>query len=411
MKVLPRFWYGIAIFLILLLLNTNIHLLILSRLLYFCVFLLAFGFLWAFFSLRGVTFYRVTSQSRYDCGEVLEENYQLQNNSIFPKLWVKVEDLSSLPAQPASMIVTRVKAKQTRFYQSMLVLDRRGEFALGPTRLTSGDPFGFFSIQKTIPAVASILVFPLISPWSELWHEKGNLSGGKAHRETHLSFTPNASGVRDYQQGDPLNRIHWKTSTRAQKWMVKEFDQDPLANYWIILDGSASSHVENISPTEVRFLNPREAHLYQPQTILPRDSFEYGISIAASFCGMLINAGRGVGFFCSGQKVSSISPERGERQKIKILEELVYLLPGGNNPFGTELRSQAGVIRKGNAALIISSAPPGELLTPMDLLIRKGIPVHFVFVDPSGFGQVGNFSAPLEKIRDLGISIQTIQPK
>jgi uncharacterized protein (DUF58 family) len=55
----------------------------------------------------------------------------------------------------------------------------------------------------------------------------GLLSGGEALRRRTHQITPNAAGVRDYAPGDPLNRIHWISTARRRRLMVKEFELDP----------------------------------------------------------------------------------------------------------------------------------------------------------------------------------------
>ena len=59
-----------------------------------------------------------------------------------------------------------------------------------------------------------------------------------------MEATSHAAGVRDYQPGDPLNRIHWKSSARKDRFMVKEFDQDPQGDVWILLDASKFTQYE-----------------------------------------------------------------------------------------------------------------------------------------------------------------------
>ena len=36
--------------------------------------------------------------------------------------------------------------------------------------------------------------------------------------------------------GDAFNRIHWPTTARTKRLMVREFELDPTADVWIVLD-------------------------------------------------------------------------------------------------------------------------------------------------------------------------------
>ena len=62
------------------------------------------------------------------------------------------------------------------------------------------------------------------------------------HRNTEVS--PYAISVRDYYPGDPLRRIDWKTTARLDKLMVKEFEEDPQATVWILLDGDENNYIQ-----------------------------------------------------------------------------------------------------------------------------------------------------------------------
>ena len=60
-------------------------------------------------------------------------------------------------------------------------------------------------------------------------------------RRTH-QITPNAAGVREYAPGDSFNRIHWNSTARYDRLIVKEFELDPTADVWILLDLERGIH-------------------------------------------------------------------------------------------------------------------------------------------------------------------------
>ncbi len=85
-----------------------------------------------------------------------------------------------------------------------------------------------------LPYIVDLDYFPFLP---------GLLPGGRAlHRRT-LEVSPHAAGVREYAPGDPLSRIHWKSTARRDHIMVKEFEQDPQADVWILLDAHRHSHI------------------------------------------------------------------------------------------------------------------------------------------------------------------------
>ena len=47
-------------------------------------------------------------------------------------------------------------------------------------------------------------------------------------------------GVRDYQPGESLRQVHWKTTARRRRLMVKEFEDTPSDEAVVLLDTSAA---------------------------------------------------------------------------------------------------------------------------------------------------------------------------
>src|SRR5919202_1673597 len=72
-----------------------------------------------------------------------------------------------------------------------------------------------------------------IWPFPKLWVE---LPGGQDVKSRTYHVTPNVATIREYQPGDSFNRIHWRSTARTNQLMVKEFELDPTADVYIVLD-------------------------------------------------------------------------------------------------------------------------------------------------------------------------------
>ena len=59
--------------------------------------------------------------------------------------------------------------------------------------------------------------------------------------------TTMATGVRDYQSGDRVSWIHWKSFARTQTLMTKEFEDRRSQDLLVILDGRPSETFEEAS--------------------------------------------------------------------------------------------------------------------------------------------------------------------
>ena len=56
-----------------------------------------------------------------------------------------------------------------------------------------------------------------------------------------------ATGVRDYQAGDRVTWIHWKSFARTQNLMTKEFEDRQSEDILVLLDGRESESIRRAS--------------------------------------------------------------------------------------------------------------------------------------------------------------------
>ena len=204
--------------------------------------LLFVAWLMTFLSLRGIRVERLSRSRRGSVGDIFEEHFDVHNTSLFPTLWLEIANESPIPNTAGSRVLTLLRGRQKRSYTARSWLTTRGGFTLGPTRLTSGDPFGIFRVTRILSPKDRLVVLPLQFPMQQFVSPPGLLPGGKAIRRKSLDITPHAAGVREYVPGDPMKRIHWPTSIRRDQLMVKEFEQDPQAEVWFFLDTHLSAH-------------------------------------------------------------------------------------------------------------------------------------------------------------------------
>ncbi len=269
------------------------------RLAYLWLFLLAGSWILSRNALRGVELRRTARSLRSQVGQIFEERYEVYNKSRLPRLWLEVRDLSTLPGSRGSQVLSMIGGHESRSYLVRTRLMRRGVYPLGETVLASGDPFGLFPVSRTFPAQDSLLVYPMIVDVQAFPSPMGWLSGGEALRRRTQQITANASGVRDYQPGDPLNRIHWASTARRNRFMVKEFELDPLAEVWIFVD--AYRHVHSTLPIPQIQLDERQMWRASVKIPLPPSTEEYTVSIAASIARYYLQRGRVVGLASAGQ--------------------------------------------------------------------------------------------------------------
>jgi uncharacterized protein (DUF58 family) len=368
--------------------------------------LMAAAYAWSQLSLNGVDLRRHSMTARAQVGHVLAETFELSNRSWVPKLWVEVRDRTRLPGYRAtsltglglfgpsdlighvgSAISTALAPEGTVRWMVRTVCTRRGRFALGPTELHAGDPFGLFSSVRTLPISQWVVVLPAIFPIRAFPIPSGRLPGGSALRHRTHQVTPNASGVRDYEPGDSLNRIHWRSTAKRDRLIVKEFEFDPMADVWIVVDaaestqaGSAEGGVTAPDRTRLYGRDANRAHQIPPATE------EYAVSIAASLAFHFMERDRSVGLIAHGAARHVAQPERGHAQLQRMLESLAVLQATGSRPLPEVIKIEGDLIPRGATVIMISADVNPAVAQVGRELQRLGKAPVMILLDAASFG-------------------------
>jgi len=114
----------------------------------------------------------------------------------------------------------------------------RGPLAASGLAIESSDPLGLFRSRRPLPPEGIAVALPLFTSLSENRHLReveSQLTVVRAGHGTDLY------GVREYRAGDPLRRIHWRTSARRGQLVVREFEPPGLRVLALLLDPEPGS--------------------------------------------------------------------------------------------------------------------------------------------------------------------------
>jgi len=349
--------------------------------------LLIVSLLWAWVSVRWVSVWRKTRTRRAQVGRNLEEAFVVQNRAFLPKLWLEIRDESELPGHRASHVVPSLGAKAKYRWNVETPCLTRGEFRLGPVTILSGDPFGLFISPRKFAAVSHATVYPATVPVNRFQLPIGVLSGGEAQRQRSPHVTTNAAGVREYVPGDSFNRIHWASTARKDRLMVKEFEIDPMVDIWLFIDFSRLSLVEDPALQRINDTGP----VIPTGLGIPASTEEYGVVIAASLAQHFIEQERALGFAAYIPHREVYQPERGNRQLIHIFQALAVARSLSSYSLGQMLTLETPYLTRGTTLVIVTSSLDSSWISQAQILSRKGIRPVCVLIDPASFG--GNTNA------------------
>lgn len=370
---------------------------------------LAFSWLWTMLSIRRVKVKRIARVFRMQLGQLFEERFEVTNDSRWVRVWFELIDESGLPGNAGSRVLSMIGPRRSRSYVARAVLLRRGAFDLGPTVLSSGDPFGLFRYQVIFPATRKLEVLPFFVDLASFHKPTGFLAGGQSLRKKTHEITPYAAGVREYAPGDSLNRIHWKSTARRDQLMVKEFEQDPQADVWIFLDGLEAVHVGSVE-AEAGMEDPFWLWTSRRAITIPPHTFEYAVSSAASIASYYIHQGRSVGVVCAGQVFTVVPASRGERQLSKILEMLAFIEGKGQLPLEAVIQSQVSQLTRGSTCVLITTTKASNLSLMADELMRRDTVPIVVLVDTASFGDdFDNYENIIASLVSQGVALKLVK--
>ena len=249
------------------------------------------------------------SRIRASIGESVEVNIEVGNNGTWPITWMLIEDLvpprattRRLPAisfngQRVAVLKFGAGEQKTLSYQ--LNCNRRGYFQIGPTVAETGDMFGFNRRYRVLAQPQYLLVYPKVIPLAGYDISSKRPIGEVVMTNRLFEDPTRIAGVREYQMGDPLNRIHWKKSASTGKLQSKIYEPSSLAGATIVLDFHADSYDAKHEPVRS----------------------ELAVTAAASIAYALVQMGQQVGFVSNGRDAADRIREEGWRGDERTRDE------------------------------------------------------------------------------------------
>lgn len=307
---------------------------------------------------------RLVRQMRFgwtQVGDRFEERFTLENSGWATCLWVEIEDQSNLPGYNANL-VTGVDGRSHSEWRTDAVCSHRGLFTIGPTSLTTGDPFGIFTLKIYDPASRLVMVVPPIVPLPAIEVAPGGRSGSGRPRQNAPERTVSASTVRQYVPGDNLHAIHWKTTARRDYPFVRIFDGTPTGDWRIILDlDQAVQAGKEWDSTE-----------------------EHGVVLAASLADRGLRLRRSVGLAVNGNETIWLPPQSGDNQRWDILRALAVVHPGSRS-LGEFLRLVEPDIRPNTSLVLITPSLDESWFKALLPLLWRGIVPTVLLLDAASF--------------------------
>jgi uncharacterized protein (DUF58 family) len=266
------------------------------------------------------------------------------------------------------------------------VLERlpRGRYAFEEVRLEIADPFALESVSLSLPAPGALLVYPRLVRLDRLFSETGAHShdGRRLLLRRQTGFE--LHGVREYEQGESLRRVHWRSTARRGQLMVKELEDAPRDEVAVLLDADATAAVGA--------------------------SFDLQVRAAGSILEAYVRRGR--------RAVLVVNSERRDVQQVhsaaadwrRALELLAAAEPTGRSTAARLLAEHDGPAARALELVVVTARLEPALV---DRLVQRALSrrtVSVVYVDAASFNGANAVPQPLLlRLHTAGIAVATVR--
>jgi uncharacterized protein (DUF58 family) len=196
----------------------------------------------------------------------------------------------------------------------------RGRYTLAAAELRVDDPLGLAESRTQLARTDTLLVYPRVYELDGLFTDAGSAGGDEGRALLHRTAGYDLHSIRDFQQGESLRRVHWRSTAKRGKLMVKELTELPRDESAVLLDGDRDSSVGAPGAS----------------------SFDAQVRAAASLLNRMVEGGQRCSLVMHGQTRRRIRIRAGGGDWGSALAALAAVRADATQPLSTMLRDTLG---------------------------------------------------------------------
>ena len=360
--------------------------------------------LWTRFGLRGLTYERHLEFRRAAVGEEIGLDLVVRNRKLLPVPWLAVEDLVTRgatiegrtlePSATPGVEVLRTTWTLGWFQRVTrplrIVADRRGVYDFRGVHMLVADLFA----RDTLVAERELPLRYWVVPRSVPVRGTAHLSDvpGSSRRPRGLFEEPTLyAGVRPYQPGDPVRRIHWKATARLRRPVSRRYDPGHDRETVIALDAQTVAGPFWL----MRYRDELVEGIYIAALSLARSLIESGAA-----CGLAVNA-----YSKRPERTLYLAPSAAPGQIARIADALAALSQWASLPFANLLDGLGQRTSPTTTLLALTSRPTDDVLQVLRSLQASGRHVRLC-----GFGTTTGETIAAARRLGLAASVARLEP-
>jgi uncharacterized protein (DUF58 family) len=254
----------------------------------------------------------------------------------------------------------------------------RGRYAFDAVRLTIEDPFALARASLIQGERQALVVYPRLVSLTQLFSEGQSQTQDGRRLLLRRPTGYELHGVREYVEGESLRNVHWRSTARRGRLMVKERDDAPSDEVAVLLDGDELGAAD--------------------------ESFDLAVRAAGSILQAHVRRGRRCSLVVNSatREVQSVASE-GEWHR--ALEVLAGAEPTARTRAFALLQLDGGVIARSLELVVVTSRVDVPLVDRLvqRSLSRRGTSLVYVEATPRPEPQ-------LLRLQSAGIPVAVVRP-
>ena len=261
---------------------------------------------------------------------------------------------------------------------------RRGRYVFEQSHVELSDPFGLQCVNAPLPAPGALLVYPRLVELDRLFSESGAhaLEGRRLLLRRPTGF--DLHSVREYEQGESLRHVHWRSTARRGRLMVKELEDAPRDEIAVVLDADRAA--------------------------VAGESFDVQVRAAGSILQAYLRRGR--------RAVLVVNAERRESQQVhspaadsrRALELLAAVEPTGRTPVHAVLAEETSPAARALEIVVVTARVERALV---DRLVQRALSrrkASIVYIDAPTFAGAQPHPEPaLLRLGAAGVAVAVVR--
>jgi uncharacterized protein (DUF58 family) len=311
-------------------------------------------------------------------------------------VWVTLEARpeSRVPA-PAIVVTERIAQLGERetplrragaVHRGTYVLEQvpRGRYVVEQARATIDDPFGLARAEVDLAAGGALLVYPRLVALDRLFSESGAHAQDGRRLLLRRPSGFDLHSVREYERGESLRKVHWRTTAKRGQLMVKELEDAPRDEIAVLLDADATS--------------------------VSGESFDVQVRAAGSILRAHAARGRRAMLAVNSASRPSVRVSSLDGEWLAALGLLAEAQPDGTRPLVELLARESGPASRALETVVVTARLSGALATK---LVQRALAAHgvsVVWIDaPSFAGRPTKVEPELLRLQAAGVAVAVLR--